>query len=112
MEGNYGEAIEWDCQLFDENVFNKSFPKPSIAQRREEKCGFNASGMSTPAMSPPPDRQTFLTIPPGLAPTALLDSPVMLSNPQVFYKHLCDYKSFQYFFNEKIVSYHKLERRE
>ncbi|XP_015165537.1 WRKY transcription factor SUSIBA2-like [Solanum tuberosum] len=82
MVGN-GEAIdEWDYQLFDENVVNRSFSKRSIAQRREEKCGFNASGISTPAMSPPPDRETFLTIPPGLTPTALLDSPVMLPNSQ------------------------------
>ncbi|KAH0695183.1 hypothetical protein KY285_022280 [Solanum tuberosum] len=82
MVGN-GEAIdEWDYQLFDENVVNRSFSKRSIAQRREEKCGFNASGISTPAMSPPLDRETFLTIPPGLTPTALLDSPVMLPNSQ------------------------------
>ncbi|KAK6791909.1 hypothetical protein RDI58_010990 [Solanum bulbocastanum] len=97
MEGNYGEAIdEWDCQLFEENIVNKSFSKRSIAQRRPEKCGFNASGISTPAMSPPPDRETFLTILPGLTPTALLDSLVMLPNAQIFYRYLCSYKSFQY----------------
>ncbi|KAK4721810.1 hypothetical protein R3W88_012043 [Solanum pinnatisectum] len=33
-------------------------------------------------MSPPPDRETFLTILLGLTPTALLDSPVMLPNSQ------------------------------
>lgn len=86
MEGN-GEPIdEWNCQLVEENVVNGIFSnnnKRSIAQRRAEKCGFNPSGITTPAMSPPPARETFLTIPPGLTPTALLDSPVMLPNLQV-----------------------------
>ncbi|MCD7471424.1 hypothetical protein HAX54_011865 [Datura stramonium] len=106
MEGN-GEPIdEWNCQLvvgnldskimpidttqecaakIEKNVVSGSFSsnnKRSIAQRRAATCGFNASGISTPAMSSPPARETFLTIPPGLTPAALLDSPIMLPNSQ------------------------------
>ncbi|XP_060185758.1 probable WRKY transcription factor 33 isoform X1 [Lycium barbarum] len=73
------------AQEIEENGVDGSFSnnnKCSIAQRRAEKCGFNASNISTPAMSPPPAREAFLTIPPRLTPAALLDSPVMLPNSQ------------------------------
>ncbi|KAK4366416.1 hypothetical protein RND71_014296 [Anisodus tanguticus] len=102
MEGNGEPVDEWNCELvvgnldsktmhvdatqeIEENGVNGSFSsnnKRSIAERRAAKCGFNASSISTPAMSPPPARETFLTIPPGLTPAALLDSPVMLPNSQ------------------------------
>ncbi|KAK7295187.1 hypothetical protein RJT34_18092 [Clitoria ternatea] len=68
--------------------------KRSIAERR----GFNSNAarintttttplfrssasLSTPSSSPSPD-SARLTIPPGISPTALLDSPVMLPNSQ------------------------------
>ncbi|XP_050384256.1 WRKY transcription factor SUSIBA2-like [Argentina anserina] len=65
----------------------------SIAERRAAKCGFNAERINTPrirrtAVSPltspaPGDRSPgHLTIPPGISPTALLDSPMMLPNSQ------------------------------
>ncbi|XP_019231206.1 PREDICTED: WRKY transcription factor WRKY24-like isoform X2 [Nicotiana attenuata] len=69
---------------------NNNNKRGSIAERRAAKCGFNASTISiaqfrvtstsTPEMSPPTARPTFLTIPPGLTPAALLDSPIMLPN--------------------------------
>lgn len=58
----------------------------SIAERRAARCGFNAPTINTARfrcispMSSPLVRSPYLTIPAGLSPTALLDSPVMLSN--------------------------------
>ncbi|XP_049932396.1 probable WRKY transcription factor 2 [Nymphaea colorata] len=57
----------------------------SIAERRATS-GFNAGRLNTARfrtlspLSSPVVRSPYLTIPPGLSPTALLDSPVMLSN--------------------------------
>lgn len=65
----------------------------SIAERRAAKCGFNAERINTARFrttSPLPSpaaaaRSPCLTIPPGISPTALLDSPMMLPNSQVFF---------------------------
>uniref|UniRef100_A0A5B6ZNJ8 Putative WRKY transcription factor 2 isoform X1 n=1 Tax=Davidia involucrata TaxID=16924 RepID=A0A5B6ZNJ8_DAVIN len=60
----------------------------SIAERRAAKCGFNAARISmarfrsTSPLSSPAARSPYLTIPPGISPTALLDSPIMLPNSQ------------------------------
>lgn len=61
----------------------------SIAERRAAKCGFNASRINTarfrttsPLVSPS-SRSPYLTIPPGISPTALLDSPILLPNSQL-----------------------------
>ncbi|KAK4762576.1 hypothetical protein SAY86_008344 [Trapa natans] len=62
----------------------------SIAERRAVKCGFNVAQISTPQFRTagsscgwgggcPP---CHLTISPGISPTALLDSPIMLPNSQ------------------------------
>ena len=62
----------------------------SIAERRAATCGFKAERISTArfraSTSPlgsPSVRSPYLTIPPGISPTALLDSPIMLPNAQV-----------------------------
>ncbi|KAL5997442.1 hypothetical protein ACLOJK_008372 [Asimina triloba] len=61
----------------------------SIAERRAARCGFNAPRLNTARfrsvspLSSPAVRSPYLTIPPGLSPTALLDSPVMLPNSQL-----------------------------
>ncbi|XP_074381235.1 WRKY transcription factor SUSIBA2-like [Apium graveolens] len=63
--------------------------KPSIAERRAVKTGFDAHkidevrfrGVASPVCSPS-GRSGYLTIPAGISPTALLDSPVMLPNSQ------------------------------
>ncbi|XWS65146.1 hypothetical protein CRYUN_Cryun05aG0066200 [Craigia yunnanensis] len=61
----------------------------SIAERRAATCGFKAERISTArfraSTSPlgsPSARSPYLTIPPGISPTALLDSPIMLPNAQ------------------------------
>ncbi|KAK2974239.1 hypothetical protein RJ640_016725 [Escallonia rubra] len=63
----------------------------SIAERRAAKCGFNASMIDVAGVSaagPPPSpgaRTPVITIPSGISPTALLDSPVMLPNALFVY---------------------------
>ncbi|KAE8733669.1 WRKY DNA-binding protein 2, putative isoform 2 [Hibiscus syriacus] len=61
----------------------------SIAERRAATCGFKAEKIrtarfrtSTSPLASPSVRSPCLTIPPGISPTALLDSPVMLPNAQ------------------------------
>ncbi|XP_070676197.1 probable WRKY transcription factor 2 isoform X2 [Malus domestica] len=60
----------------------------SIAERRAAKCGFNAERINTVRvrttnpLNSPPARSPCLTIPSGISPTALLDSPVMVPNSQ------------------------------
>jgi WRKY transcription factor 2 len=76
-------------KLKGETSFDFSLKK-SIAERR----GFNNNvakintrishfGATTPLVSPEA-QSARLTIPPGISPTALLESPVMLSNPMVW----------------------------
>ncbi|KAJ0078792.1 hypothetical protein Patl1_24051 [Pistacia atlantica] len=65
----------------------------SIAERRAVKCGFKAERIHTArfrAAGPaglgsgsPAALSPCLTIPPGISPTALLDSPIMLPNSQL-----------------------------
>ncbi|KAH7682937.1 WRKY transcription factor 2 protein [Dioscorea alata] len=62
----------------------------SIAERRAERCGFSVTPRLntvrfrsvSPVSSPASRSPCFLTIPPGLSPAALLDSPVLLSSSQ------------------------------
>lgn len=61
----------------------------SFAERLAARGGFNAPRLNTarfkclPSVSSPSGvRSPYLTIPPGLSPTTLLDSPVLLSNSQ------------------------------
>ncbi|GAB2287149.1 hypothetical protein Dimus_021535 [Dionaea muscipula] len=60
----------------------------SIAERRAAKFGFNASNINTPrfrtstSLASPSARSPYLTIPPGISPTMLLDSPILLPNSQ------------------------------
>ncbi|XWS42936.1 hypothetical protein CRYUN_Cryun16bG0056600 [Craigia yunnanensis] len=61
----------------------------SIAERRAATCGFKAERIctarfraSTSPLGSPSARSPYLTIPPGISPTALLDSPIMLPNAQ------------------------------
>jgi len=66
------------------NFFDFS-PKRSIAERRgfnKINTGLVRFGATTPLVSPA-TRSPWLTIPPGISPTALLESPVMLPNAQV-----------------------------
>lgn len=73
----------------------------SIAERRAVKTGFDAPkidvvrfrGVASPVCSPS-GRSAYLTIPAGISPTALLDSPVMLPNSQVMCFRLLIVKAF------------------
>ncbi|MBA0872750.1 hypothetical protein Goshw_019853 [Gossypium schwendimanii] len=59
---------------------------PSIAERRAATCGFKAEMICTPTfkspLGPTSPRLPYFTISPGISPTALLDSPIMLPNAQ------------------------------
>ncbi|KAI3960475.1 hypothetical protein MKW98_002974 [Papaver atlanticum] len=50
------------------------------AESLAARAGFNAPRLNTAKISSSEAQSTYLTIPPGLSPTALLDSPVFLSN--------------------------------
>ncbi|GMY13941.1 WRKY transcription factor SUSIBA2-like [Fagus crenata] len=61
----------------------------SIAERRAAKFGFNAQSLNKTALfrtasslPSPAARSPRITIPPGISPAALLDSPIMLPNTQ------------------------------
>ncbi|KAL0298455.1 UNVERIFIED_CONTAM: putative WRKY transcription factor 2 [Sesamum radiatum] len=73
--------------LMLENDHNNSNKGISIAERRAAKCGFNASNINaarfrTTGLATTPLRSPLFTVPPGLSPSALLDSPIMLPNAQ------------------------------
>ncbi|KAK4385752.1 WRKY transcription factor SUSIBA2 [Sesamum angolense] len=75
--------------LMLENDHNNSNKGISIAERRAAKCGFNASNINaarfrTTGLATTPLRSPLFTVPPGLSPSALLDSPIMLPNAQAF----------------------------
>ncbi|KAK3037779.1 hypothetical protein RJ639_030698 [Escallonia herrerae] len=78
------EGGGWDIE--NGNVGPEVRIEGSIAERRAAKCGFNASMIDVARVStagPPPSpgaRSPVITIPSGISPTALLDSPVMLPN--------------------------------
>ncbi|KAG8501770.1 hypothetical protein CXB51_004643 [Gossypium anomalum] len=59
---------------------------PSIAERRAATCGFKAEMICTSTfkspLGPTSPRLPYFTISPGISPTALLDSPIMLPNAQ------------------------------
>ncbi|KZV47658.1 putative WRKY transcription factor 20 [Dorcoceras hygrometricum] len=78
-----------------ENIVTDRGGGGSIAERRAAKCGFNVRNMNvqprflirtthTPPhlTSPTLLRSPYFTVPPGISPSALLDSPVMLPNAQ------------------------------
>ncbi|CAI9772375.1 unnamed protein product [Fraxinus pennsylvanica] len=92
-EETYGGLIRGS----DSNQLNEFSPsdwnnsKGSIAERRAAKCGFNApeidvsqfiNATTTGVVVPPMVRSPCFTIPPGISPAALLDSPLMLPNAQ------------------------------
>lgn len=67
----------------------KSNSRGGLLERMAARAGFNAPKLNTESIrssniSLNPDvRSPYLTIPPGLSPTTLLDSPVFLSNSLV-----------------------------
>ncbi|KAL3630910.1 hypothetical protein CASFOL_023894 [Castilleja foliolosa] len=70
---------------------NNNMKVVSIADRRAAKCGFNAdninvarfgTGCNNNASMSPHVRSPYVTIPPGISPSALLDSPMLVPNAQ------------------------------
>ncbi|XP_044498726.1 WRKY transcription factor SUSIBA2-like isoform X2 [Mangifera indica] len=82
LEIDNGDENEMPTLIIDDKSL-------SIAERRAAKCGFNAERIHTAAgpvgssSCSPAALSPCLTIPPGISPTALLDSPVMLPNSQL-----------------------------
>ncbi|KAL7148817.1 hypothetical protein ABFS83_06G204900 [Erythranthe nasuta] len=91
-EGLFGESnkIKLILPQNDHNINNNNSSRSgggggiiSIAARRAAKCGFNASNInSDPAPLSPHLPSPCFTMPSGISPSALLDSPVMLPNAQ------------------------------
>lgn len=67
----------------------KSSSRGGLVERMAARAGFNAPRLNTESIRSadlslnPEIRSPYLTIPPGLSPTTLLDSPVFLSNSLV-----------------------------
>lgn len=72
----------------------------SIAERRAAKCGFNASTITADRFRPTRS-QPYFTVPPGISPSALLDSPVMLPNVQVLIDYISPIPINQFCFFDK-----------
>ncbi|KAL2330178.1 hypothetical protein Fmac_017759 [Flemingia macrophylla] len=89
-QDNLNNSNNSDEETFVSDSNGKGFPaKRSIAERRGFNSNaarintalFRTSTSTTPSPSPAA-RSPRLTIPPGISPTALLDSPIMLPNSQ------------------------------
>ncbi|XP_068657746.1 WRKY transcription factor SUSIBA2-like [Aristolochia californica] len=89
-EGNFegSESLDASKKVFTDWNAPTGRNGGSIAERRAARCGFSAPRINTArfrSVSPlgsPGVRSPYLTIPAGLSPTTLLDSPVMLPNSQ------------------------------
>ncbi|RWV86401.1 hypothetical protein GW17_00051708 [Ensete ventricosum] len=107
------KAEEGEAGVNDSNEFSlqsKSFGAPiscssgGLAERMATRKGFNVpkldtAGIPPASMSSHTDiHSPYLTIPPGLSPTMLLESPVFLADPMVRYQTLnllCTVMSFR-----------------
>lgn len=85
---NLPSNISLESSLFDNQ---KTISRGGLAERMA-RSGFNAPKINTDriksanmAASSSAVGSTYLTIPPGLSPTTLLDSPVFLSNTMVWF---------------------------
>lgn len=82
------------------NNNNNNNKRISIAERRAAKCGFNASTITADRFRPTRS-QPYFTVPPGISPSALLDSPVMLPNVQVLIDYISPIPINQFYFFDK-----------
>ncbi|KAL6516811.1 hypothetical protein OROHE_018099 [Orobanche hederae] len=106
---NHNNIIDDDDHEAEHRVGNISSDMKgiSIAERRAAKCGFNSARINNaPTGLPSPQHglqsSPYVTIPPGISPSALLDSPIMVPNSQPFvdscygyrmdYGHETDYR--------------------
>lgn len=88
-----GSGVPGDCFSESGDAFSgqKWSSRGGLAERVAARAGFNAPRLNTARIrssnmlpsSSPEVRSPYLTIPPGLSPTSLLESPVLLSNSMV-----------------------------
>lgn len=76
---NINGCMEEICSSSEEE-----FKRGSIAQRRAAKLGFDVSRINVSPQFKSNISSSFFTIPSGISPAALLESPVMLPNSQVY----------------------------
>lgn len=105
---NAGQNCPTQDSIGGEEVNNSNaFAEPKMGfrgglrERMAARAGFNAPRLNTESIRPadlsknPEARSPCLTIPPGLSPTTLLDSPIFLSNTLVSslmaYKFMANY---------------------
>lgn len=85
-EANLGDDGMNKSNALGETKLNS---RGGLMERIAARAGFNAPRLNTESIRPndlskkPEVRSPYLTIPPGLSPTTLLDSPVFLSNSLV-----------------------------
>lgn len=90
-ETDRARASAEDHHASDPGPFSdqKMSSRGGLLERMAARAGFNAPRLNTESMRPADlsqnqeIRSPYLTIPPGLSPTTLLDSPVFLSNSLV-----------------------------
>lgn len=82
--------VNQGCEPSNESIFEqKSSTRAGLLERMAARAGFNAPRLntenirSTDTSLNPEIRSPYLTIPPGLSPTTLLESPVFVSNSLV-----------------------------
>lgn len=92
---NGSEALTADqAARFNGMSEPKMNSRGGLLERMAARAGFNAPRLNTEHIRPADISQNqdiqspFLTIPPGLSPTTLLDSPVFVSNSLVSLKYL------------------------
>lgn len=96
MAGNAEEKNNGGAGAYDDQSTNpgssfeqKSSLRKGLSERMAARAGFSAPRLDTESIRPSDLSQSsgmqspYLTIPPGLSPTTLLDSPVFLSNSLV-----------------------------
>ncbi|XP_057765347.1 probable WRKY transcription factor 2 isoform X2 [Salvia miltiorrhiza] len=85
-EASFGDDETNNCKAAGEPKLSS---RGGLMERIAARAGFNAPRLNTENIRPsdlskkPEVRSPYLTIPPGLSPTTLLDSPVFLSNSLV-----------------------------
>ncbi|XVF03509.1 hypothetical protein REPUB_Repub05bG0001000 [Reevesia pubescens] len=89
MEDNEKKDVHQGCELLNESGSiseQKSNSRGGLVERMAARAGFNAPRLNTESIRSadlslnPEIRSPYLTIPPGLSPTTLLESPVFVSN--------------------------------
>ncbi|KZV27164.1 putative WRKY transcription factor 2 [Dorcoceras hygrometricum] len=87
--GNQGSAFVVGKEEGNSNAARQMSSRGGLVERMAARAGINVPRLDTDSIKPadlskiPEVQSPYLTIPPGLSPTTLLDSPVFLSNASV-----------------------------